>query len=611
MCGIIGIVAKNPIVEQIYEGLQRLEYRGYDSAGIAVIDNHQFKRVRAAGKLKNLKSVMQANPINAPIGIGHTRWATHGIANEENAHPHISEKIALVHNGIIENYLELKASLPTKYLSQFSSQTDSEVLVYLITEQIELGFQPKQAVQNIIPKLEGAFAFVVAFLDNDNLLIGMRRGSPLAVGMGDDGNYFGSDALSMAHLTNKIAYLDEDDLVVISRDNIEFYDKNFHATKRAFITSSASNILMGKGNYQHYMQKEIYEQPSVVGATLHAIINQSQMTCHFDDNQIINWQKINRIIFSACGTAFYAGLVAKFWSEYYMKIPMECDVASEFRYRQPPITHDSIGLIVSQSGETMDSLEALKYMQKANITTSAIVNVAQSSIARLAQLHFLTKAGPEIGVASTKAFTTQLALLAGFLINMGVQKQTISQEFAQELTMILSQTPSLIAETLQHEAQAHAIAQILAQYSHVLYLGRGVSYPIALEGALKLKEISYIHAEAYAAGEMKHGPIALIEKNSPIIAIIPDDEWFEKTASNLQEAVARGAQIIAITSQSGEKKLKNRLQLTLSYIVPNHHHFISPLISAIPIQLIAYHTAILKGTDVDQPRNLAKSVTVE
>ncbi len=611
MCGIIGIVGNELVCHNIFTGLQRLEYRGYDSAGIAVINAGKFERVRAVGKLGNLHKQLQSTPIDSSIGIGHTRWATHGIANEENAHPHISKRVALVHNGIIENYLELKSSLPAKYIKQFQSQTDSEVLVFLITQQLDNGLEPIEAMKAVIPRLHGAFAFIVMFLGHDNLLFGMRQGSPLAVGVGDNAHYFGSDAISMAHLTNKIAYLDEGDSVVLTQKSCQFFNKSFQTVNRPFVQSNASSILMGKGNYQHYMQKEIYEQPTVVGATLHAIINQDEQKIHLDDGDHPIFNNKRRIQFSACGTAFYAGLVAKYWSEYFMKINMDCDVASEFRYRMPPLEKDILGLVVSQSGETMDSLEAVKYMQAQNIGVLAVVNVAMSSMARLANHHYLTKAGPEIGVASTKAFTTQIAMLAGLLLHLAEKYNTADKKLIRQWTEYLNQSPSLMAETLLNESSAHNIAQILSGHQHVLYLGRGISYPIALEGALKLKEISYIHAEAYAAGEMKHGPIALIEKNSPVVAIIPDDDWFEKTASNLQEATSRGAQIIAITTQNGLQKLQQRINISASYVVPNHQPFITPLINAIPVQLIAYHTAVLKGTDVDQPRNLAKSVTVE
>ena len=633
MCGIIGIVgcASKNIVDDLLEGLHRLEYRGYDSAGLAVLEKHSsnensedstITRRREKGKLKNLKNNLQKNPLTSHIGIGHTRWATHGIPNEENAHPHMTGNVALVHNGIIENYRELYRHLKAQNSNlQLESETDTEILVHLLDFELQKGQHPKQAVANILPLLKGAFAFVALFKDHPTLLIGARRGSPLVIGHGgyddsDNGEiFFGSDALALAHLTNQITYLDEGDWAVISQNGDEacadIYDKNNEQVQREKILSAASGAMVGKGNYRHFMLKEIYEQPTVIGDTLSTFLNPASRAISLPPLKC-DLKSLESVFIVACGTAFYAGMVAKYWLEKIARLPCEIDIASEFRYRAPPMRKGSLTICISQSGETMDSLKALEYAKGQGMHILSVVNVGTSSIARESHDVLLTQAGPEIGVASTKAFTTQLTLLASIAVACAKARGAITVDEATNYAKSLSLIPALIGKVIDEEAKIEKIAQsILAESRDVLYIGRGYLYPIALEGALKLKELSYIHAEGYAAGEMKHGPIALVEENLPIIVLAPRDDLFEKTLSNIQESAARGGRIIAISDAEGLKEITEKCGPVSTILMPECDSFTSPILYSIPIQLLAYHTALAKGTDVDQPRNLAKSVTVE
>ena len=616
MCGIIGILGSNEtsVAQNILDGLKRLEYRGYDSAGMALLAGNKFHRLRAAGKLENLIKEFAKQPMTGSLGIGHTRWATHGGAKEENAHPHLSDKVALVHNGIIENYQELKNSLAKKYQTQFSSETDTEVLVYLLTSFLDDGLSPEQAVKKMLPLLKGAFAFVAMFNSHDDIIIGARRGSPLAIGYGKDGDemFLGSDALSLSHLTDQVSFLEEGDWVVLSKTAAVIYDKNNQAVIRAVHQSLADATLVSKGNYEHFMLKEIYDQPTVIGVLLQEMVNRETLVITLPAINL-PLKDIQQIQMAACGTAFYAGLTARAWAEELAGIPFQCDVASEIRYRKPPFLPHNLGLVISQSGETMDSLEALRFFHERDLPTLAIVNVLQSTIAREATATIFTHAGPEIGVASTKAFTTQLLTLLFFVLHLAKEKnKNLDKHREQNIVKNLLHLPFIMNKELQNNAAAKEIAAELKTARSVLYLGRGRCYPLALEGALKLKEISYIHAEGYAAGEMKHGPIALIEDGMPIIAIIPSDELFEKNLSNVQEVVARGGVIFALTDEKGESELKKRHLAVKGYFtVPNHDVLLSPLVFSLPIQLIAYYTALLRGQDVDKPRNLAKSVTVE
>ncbi|MGI9462213.1 MAG: glutamine--fructose-6-phosphate transaminase (isomerizing) [Alphaproteobacteria bacterium] len=617
MCGIIGITGtdKTSVASDILQGLRRLEYRGYDSAGMAMLNNNQFHRLRSKGQLDNLIKQFSQNPIDGLLGIGHTRWATHGMATPENAHPHVSQRVALVHNGIIENYQELKHALDKKYQKQFTSETDTEVLVYILTSFLESGLSPEDAVKKMLPMLKGAFAFVVIFKHYPDTLIGVRRGSPLAIGYGKNGDemFLGSDALSLSHLTDRVSFLEEGDWVILSPTHVIIYDKNNQQIERIIHQSLAEATLVNKGNYDHFMLKEIQEQPTVMAMLLQEMVNRESSSIILPKLNL-PLKKIAQIQMAACGTAFYAGLTARHWAERLAEIPFQCDLASEIRYRQPPFLNNTLGLIISQSGETMDSLEAIRFFHKRHIPTLAIINVLQSTIAREAQATLFTHAGPEIGVASTKAFTSQLLTLLFFILQLAKEKnnKNFDKKIEQALVNHLLHLPLIMTKTLQHDHAAKMIADKLTKARSVLYLGRGRCYPLALEGALKLKEISYIHAEGYAAGEMKHGPMALIEEGMPIIAIIPYDELFEKNISNIQEVIARGGVIFALTDEKGKDELqKRKLAIKGFFTVPNHDVFLSPLVFSIPIQLIAYYTAVLKGQDVDKPRNLAKSVTVE
>ena len=610
MCGIIGIIGKAPVAPLLVDGLKRLEYRGYDSAGIATLVNGSIDRRRAEGKLVNLVNVLDGDPVDGTIGIGHTRWATHGIPSENNAHPHATDKVAVVHNGIIENFQELRDEL-TERGNQFVTDTDTEVVVHLVTRYLEDGLSPKDAVAATLGKLEGAFALVLIFSGHHDLMIGARQGSPLAVGYGDGEMYFGSDALALAPLTQRICYLEEGDWAVVNGTDAEIFDGKGDAVDRPIVETLVSGALIGKGNYRHFMQKEIFEQPAVIGDTLHAVLEPAKRTITLPELPI-DLAEVPRVSISACGTAYYAGLVGKYWIEKLTRLPVEIDVASEFRYRNLPMEPGGLSLFISQSGETMDTLSALRYAVSQEQHIVSVVNVPESTIARESHGVLRTLAGPEIGVASTKAFTTQLTVLASFAIAFGRARGTLSEKDGADLCGALAEIPGRAAEVLSDAESIAAIADELVEARDVLYLGRGTSFAIAMEGALKLKEIFYIHAEGYAAGEMKHGPIALIDEAVPVIVIAPgNDPLFEKTASNVQEVIARGGRVIFLSDREGIERLESQAKPTATIELPRVDPFVAPILYALPVQLLAYHTAVLKGTDVDQPRNLAKSVTVE
>jgi glutamine---fructose-6-phosphate transaminase (isomerizing) len=602
------------VAGQLVDALKRLEYRGYDSAGVATLESGALTRRRAEGKLRNLENRLRDAPLNGTVGIGHTRWATHGKPSESNAHPHATDRIAVVHNGIIENFRELRDELE-KTGAKFMSETDTEVVAHLVTEQMKQGKKPVEAVQACLPRLRGAFALAFLFAGEEDLLIGARKGSPLAVGHGDGEMFLGSDAIALAPFTDTISYLEDGDWAVVTRKGVEVRDVTNKIVERAVIKSNASAFLVDKGNHRHFMAKEIHEQPEVVGHTLAHYLDMAAervvlpMTLPFD------FKKIERVAISACGTAYYAGLVAKYWFERFARLPVEIDVASEFRYREAPFSPGNLALFVSQSGETADTLATLRYAKEHKQHVLSIVNVPTSTIARESDVVMPTLAGPEIGVASTKAFTCQLAVLLCLAVAAGRARGVISEEDERNLVRAMIEVPRHISEALRLEPQIEALARDLAKCKDVLYLGRGTAYPLALEGALKLKEISYIHAEGYAAGELKHGPIALIDETMPVVVVAPFDKSvrregvFEKTVSNMQEVAARGGKIILITDPKGAKEAA---ALSLSTLVlPDMATTVTPIVYAIPVQLIAYHTAVNMGTDVDQPRNLAKSVTVE
>ncbi len=608
MCGIVGIISNRQVTPLLIDGLKRLEYRGYDSAGVATLVDGKIERRRAKGKIVNLEKKIAENPLTGTIGIGHTRWATHGVPNETNAHPHATKYVAVVHNGIIENYRELRDEL--KELGHvFESETDTEVVVHLISQKIEEGLDPQTAVAQSLKRLNGAFALAIIFAGREDILIGARKGAPLAVGFGDGEMFLGSDALALASLTQKIMYLEDGDWVVLTHSSATVYDENGKEAERPVEQSSTSGAMIGKGGYRHFMLKEIYEQPQVIGDTLNTMINQDMDTITLP-NVPFDLKEMTRLTIVACGTSYYAGLVGKYWIESIARVPVDIDVASEFRYRRPVMEKGGVALFISQSGETADTLAALRYCKEQGQKIVSIVNVSASTMARESDCVLKTLAGPEIGVASTKAFTTQLTLLACFAIALGRAKGALSRSEESRLSRALVEVPSRAAEVLNNDKAIEKIAQNLMVPAHdVLYLGRGSSYPIALEGALKLKEISYIHAEGYAAGEMKHGPIALIDEGVPVVVVAPTDELFDKTISNMQEVLARGGKVVFFGDKDGVGTVKDRSAATI--ILPTVDSFVAPILYAIPVQLLAYHTAVAKGTDVDQPRNLAKSVTVE
>jgi glucosamine--fructose-6-phosphate aminotransferase (isomerizing) len=607
MCGIVGIIGQGEVAPQLLEGLKRLEYRGYDSAGIATLTNGKIERSRAEGKLINLETLLGEKPVTGTIGIGHTRWATHGAPNEKNAHPHATDKVAVVHNGIIENFQELKDEVEA-HGHVLTSDTDTEVIVHLITQYLEEGLTPKDAAAKAFNRLEGAYALGIIFAGEHDFMIAARQGSPLAIGYGDGEMFLGSDALALAPLTDKIMYLEDGDWAEITRDGASVYDLSGTKVNRAVRPTVISGASVGKGGYRHFMLKEIYEQPQVIGDTLHALVNPTTRIVTLPELPF-DLAGISKVTLVACGTSYYAALVARYWIEKFARLPVEVDVASEFRYRELPMAEGGAAIFISQSGETADTLAALRYARSQGQHIISLVNVPESTIARESDVVLPTYAGPEIGVASTKAFTTQLTVLACMAIAIARARGVLDHETEARLVGPLTEVPARAAEVLNHDERIEELAEEIMEARDVLYLGRGTSYAIALEGALKLKEISYIHAEGYAAGEMKHGPIALIDDGVPVIVIAPSDDLFDKTASNMQEVIARGGRVIFLSDEDGVKKLGNLAAATIT--LPHVDPFVAPILYAIPVQLLAYHVACLKGTDVDQPRNLAKSVTVE
>jgi glucosamine--fructose-6-phosphate aminotransferase (isomerizing) len=608
MCGIIGILGRGPVAEQLVDSLKRLEYRGYDSAGVATLEGNDLERRRAEGKLKNLEVRLREDPLTGYIGIGHTRWATHGKPNENNAHPHATENVAVVHNGIIENFRELRIELQ-KQGAKFVTETDTEVVAHLVDSYLLKGLSPQEAVKASLPRLRGAFALAFLFKGHENLMIGARKGSPLAVGHGDGEMYLGSDAIALAPFTDTISYLEDGDWVVLTREVCVIYDVQGAVANREVMKSGASSFLVDKGNYRHFMAKEIHEQPEVVGHTLARYVDMAAERVTLPIKLPFDFKNIERIAITACGTASFAGIVAKYWFERLARIPVEVDIASEFRYREAPLRKGDLAIVISQSGETADTLAALRYAKAEGLHTLAIVNVPTSTIARESETLVQTLAGPEIGVASTKAFTCQLMVLAALAVAAGKARGELSDTDESKLVHGLIEIPRLMAAALATEPQIEKLARDIAKSRDVLYLGRGTSFPLALEGALKLKEISYIHAEGYAAGELKHGPIALIDENMPVVVIAPFDRVFEKTVSNMQEVAARGGNIILMTDAKGAAEAAVESLVTI--VMPDMAATFTPMVYAIPVQLLAYHTAVVMGTDVDQPRNLAKSVTVE
>ena len=607
MCGIVGIVGRAEVASRLFDGLRRLEYRGYDSAGIVTVQGGEFDRRRAEGKLDNLKRELDADPLAGKVGIAHTRWATHGAPTLGNAHPHIAGPVALVHNGIIENFKVLRDELIADGRS-FLSETDSEVVAHLVAREVERGASPQDAVAMVLPRLHGAFAMAFLFRDHPDLVIGARMGAPLTIGYGDGENYLGSDALALAALTQKIAYLDEGDWAVVRRDTVEIFDRANQPVTRDIVASGASADKIDKGNHAHFMRKEIFEQPIVVAQTLQSYVRPFEGTVALPDFGF-DLGTIERVTIVACGTSYYAGMVAKYWFERFARVAVDIDVASEFRYRDPVLEAGGLALFISQSGETADTLAALRHAKEHGQTIAVVVNVPTSSMAREADLLLPTHAGPEIGVASTKAFTCQLAVLAALATNLARAKGRLTAEEEREIVGHLQEAPEALNDALSHDEEIAAMAHLIVPARDVLYLGRGPDYPMALEGALKLKEISYIHAEGYAAGEMKHGPIALIDDAVPVIVLAPSGPLFEKTVSNMQEVRARGGRIVLISDKRGIAEAGEGCMATIE--MPQVHPLIAPLVYAVPVQLLAYHVAVLKGTDVDQPRNLAKSVTVE
>ncbi|MCB8820814.1 glutamine--fructose-6-phosphate transaminase (isomerizing) [Microvirga rosea] len=608
MCGIVGIVGKEPVAEQIVEALRRLEYRGYDSAGVATLEDGRLDRRRAEGKLRNLETKLSQAPLSGIIGIGHTRWATHGKPNETNAHPHATDRLAVVHNGIIENFRELKAALEAKGI-RFETETDTEVVAQLVTHEMRQGRGPIEAVAVTLPRLRGAFALGFLFAGEDDLMIGARHGAPLAIGYGEGETYLGSDALALAPFTDEIAYLEDGDWAILRRRGVDIRDESGQSVHRPRHKILSGAFIADKGNYRHFMAKEIHEQPEVVGRTLAHYVNFVAGRVELPVDLPFDFKELKRISISACGTAYLAGLIAKYWFEKLARIPVEIDVASEFRYREAPMEPGGLALFVSQSGETADTLASLRYATAEGQHTLSVVNVPTSTMARESAVIAPTLAGVEVGVASTKAFTCQLTVLLTLAIAAGRARGTLSADEEKSIVDALIGVPGHMSDAIKREHQIEILAREVSKAKDVLYLGRGTSYPLALEGALKLKEISYIHAEGYAAGELKHGPIALIDETMPVIVIAPHDAVFEKTVSNMQEVAARGGRIILITDEKGA--LEAGLDTMATIVMPMVHPIVAPIVHSVPIQLLAYHTAVFMGKDVDQPRNLAKSVTVE
>lgn len=608
MCGIVGIVSNKNVVPMLVEGLKRLEYRGYDSAGVATLTGGMITRSRAKGKLINLEEKIKSSPITGTIGIGHTRWATHGEPSENNAHPHATERVAVVHNGIIENYAELKEELATHQV-RFETETDTEVIAHLADYYLTQGETPEMAAHKTFDRLRGAYAIVLLFKGENNMLVAARQGTPLAVGYGDGEMFVASDSYALSPLTRKISFLEDGDRAIVTNDNIRIVNAKRKPVERAIRMTAQSGNTTGKGEYRHFMLKEIYEQPAVIADTLNSFINPSTGHISLPNDILEAALRAPRITLIACGTAYYACMVGKYWLETIARVPCEVDVASEFRYREAPLPKDGLAIFVSQSGETLDTLEALRYCKRERQMCLSIVNTIESTIERESHLCLHTLAGPEIGVASTKAFTTQLSTLACLAVALASAKGVINSATEAEYAYELRSLPNLAASILSHDSEIQMIAKDFAEARDALFLGRGGLYPLAMEGALKLKECSYIHAEGYASGEMKHGPIALIDENMPVVVLAPHDKMFEKAASNVQETAARGGKVLLISDEEGAKKLDKVSKWTIT--LPPVHSLVAPILYALPVQLLAYHTAVAKGTDVDQPRNLAKSVTVE
>jgi len=604
MCGIIGIVGTSAVTDRLVDGLKRLEYRGYDSSGVAVLDNGKLVRQRAEGKIKGLEAKLVSDHVDGQVGIAHTRWATHGVPNETNAHPHFSGRVGVVHNGIIENFLDIRKDLKHR---EFRTETDTEVVSHLVDEALGNGLSPKEAFSQSLKKLKGAYAFGVIIDDHPEHIYCARAGSPLALGIGEDEMYLGSDAMALAQLTSKLIYLEEGDWAVMTPTSYEIYDVNDNKVERDITVLTGGPAMAEKGNYRHFMLKEIYEQPETIGRTLSNYIDEYRLGANVPAE--LDFSQFDRVIIIACGTACYAGMVAKYWFEQVAGLAVDVDIASEFRYRKPVLSPKSLFIAVSQSGETADTLAALRYCKEAGVKTAALVNVMTSTMAREADMALPINAGPEIGVASTKAFTSQLTALASLALAAGTARGVISDEDKERMATALIKTPRHVKQALRLDESIEAMAFDFSKSKSAFYLGRGSQVPIAFEGALKLKEISYIHAEGYAAGELKHGPIALIEDGTPVIVLAPFDRLFEKTISNLQEVASRGAHIILITDEKGASHAETMADNMI--VLPTSDNFVAPIIMTIAIQLLAYHTAVHLGTDVDQPRNLAKSVTVE
>jgi glucosamine--fructose-6-phosphate aminotransferase (isomerizing) len=608
MCGIVGILGRAPVAEQLVDSLKRLEYRGYDSAGVATLEDNHLERRRAEGKLKNLEARLFAKPLAGHTGIGHTRWATHGRPTENNAHPHATERVAVVHNGIIENFRELREELEKKG-AEFKTETDTEIVLHLVDGYLKGGIKPVEAVKAALSQLRGAFALGFIFAGETDLMIGARNGPPLAIGYGEGEMYLGSDSIALGPFTDTISYLEDGDWVVLTRKGATIFDKDNAIVQREAIKHTSATSLVDKANYRHFMAKEIHEQPEVVGHTLARYVDMATERVMLPVKLPFDFSEIQRVSITACGTASYAGYVGKYWIERFARLPVELDVASEFRYREAPLRKGDLAIFISQSGETADTLAALRYAKAQGAHTLSVVNVPNSTIARESETVLQTLAGPEIGVASTKAFTCQLMVLASLAVAAGKACGELSEADEAKLVHGLVEIPRLMAAALTTELQIERLARDIARSRDVLYLGRGTSYPLALEGALKLKEISYIHAEGYAAGELKHGPIALIDENMPVVVIAPYDKVFEKTVSNMQEVAARGGKIILMTDAKGAAEAT--IESLVTIVLPDMAAAFTPMVYAVPVQLLAYHTAVVMGTDVDQPRNLAKSVTVE
>ena len=607
MCGIVGIIGSEPVAPLLVDALKRLEYRGYDSAGVATIEEGQLNRRRAEGKLTNLEKRLRAEPLGGTTGIGHTRWATHGVPNETNAHPHFSGNVAVVHNGIIENFRPLRTELERDgYV--FQSQTDTEVVAHLVHREIGRAGDAKAGFHAALSQLHGAFALAVLVANGEDLMFAARSGPPLAIGHGQGEMFIGSDALALAPFTDEITYLQDGDWAVVRRSGVEIFDLSGASVSRSKVRSSGHAVIVDKGNHRHFMEKEIHEQPETIGNTLSHYIDFSDGAAKALPAEL-DFSKINRLAMSACGTAYYAGLVGKYWFERYARLPVDLDIASEFRYREIPLAAGDAALFISQSGETADTLASLRYCKDAGLTIASIVNAVESTIARESDVVLPIITGPEIGVASTKAFTGQLAVLAALALSAARQRGHLTRQDEQELVDALAEIPRLARGILKLEGEIEHLSRDLAGAKSALYLGRDVSFPLALEGALKLKEISYIHAEGYAAGELKHGPIALIDEDMPVFVIAPHDRIFDKTVSNLQEVAARGGKIVLITDKAGAHAVD--MPMVRKLVLPDMHPMLTPILYALPVQLLAYHTAVYMGTDVDQPRNLAKSVTVE